>query len=205
MSFPVNGVLDSFTRADVTNSLGANWTGVIRAAWGSHGILSNQAYPAGNYRSTYWSASQFGPDCEVYATLPVIGNVGANPYSELWARLQNPGNDGTRNGYFLRLTLSSAYIGKNVAGAETILGGSIATPVSGDKWGLEIIGTTINAYRDSGSGWSLISTKTDSSVSGAGYIGFDNGNDTSARFDEFGGGTIGAVAGDPGRMRMGMG
>ena len=108
----------------------------------------------------------------------------------LYARLQNPGNSSTFNCYWVEIDGSNCYLAKNVAGSATTLQTFGVTFASGDSAGLEVIGNQIKVYRKpSGGSWGQIgTTTTDSSVTGAGYIGVQFFNDPTGRIDNFGGG-----------------
>lgn len=191
--FPSTGLLDTFDRADAAGSLGSRWSSPFEPTFGSLGILSNKCYPATGFKDNYWTGA-FDADQEVHVTLSTLPSA-VGPI-RIYARQQNH-NGGSRNAYYIETQYDGAgWIGKVVAGAASGLGsgwgaGSVA---AGDKIALRCIGTRITAYKFSGGAWSVLESLTDSSVTGSGTIGLQVRDDTTARFDDFGGGSVGAGA-----------
>ena len=204
MAFPTTGILDDFNRAD-ENPLdgGGNWGD--RVANNDLQLLSNQAAgtAANVLNSRYWAASTFGPDCEVYYSVPVI-NV-APDYLRLWLRIQNPGA-ANETGYMMQWLNSSAgcTIFKETAREAYTQLATLSTPrfAANDQIGMEAIGTTITVYQN---GTSVLST-TDATTTGAGYIAIGC-RSTVFRLDDFGGGTsVTAAASKPkSLLTMGVG
>lgn len=202
MAFPVNGILDNFNRANSASTVGSNWTAFIATGGssGNEGILSNQLYnPHGgfsNYTAMYWNPSTFGPDCEVYITIPTIYTYNGQDNFNLYLRLQNIISLGNYNGYSLKVLDSNGGFSVNRVdgGISTQLGSVITQNIaSGDKIGMSMIGNTLTVYHDSGSGWTVIATRTDTTYPNAGYIGwYIPGNMQDGRFDDFGGGSMSA-------------
>jgi len=193
MAFPVTSLIDDFNRANAA-SLGAGWSDMPSPGLPTHEIVSNQAAPpAGgfscNYRTTIVAADQ-----EVWATFPVIPSLGAG---RLLGRIQNP-NTGSESAYYITIFDSQDwYLEKSVAsglGSAVTLQtlGSAGDFQAGWKVGMSIVGTTIKCYKNTGGGWAQVGTdQTDSSVTGAGYIGFETANNTNTRWEDFGGGASG--------------
>lgn len=184
-AFPVNGILDNFNRAD--GALGANWGGKLFSGdSGGCTVVSNQASCTAS-QSDYWSASTFGPDCEVYATLPST----AGPFGGIFARAINPGT-GTFCAYevYIYQPGSVLQVYRIDNGTYNQLGADIAQTISnGDSAGIEIIGSTITVYYKVGAGaWASVGSRTDATYSGAGYIGIE-GDGGTFPFENFGGGT----------------
>lgn len=193
MAFPTTSILDDFTRAN-SGSLGANWTdafeGSPTSGWQ---IISNQAAQDDTafFESSYWSASTFGPNLEAYCTLRY--NITTTTRLEVWGRITSPG--ASNNAYIFRLGRSADATAfgweKNVAGVNSAIGADIvhAAGATGDRVGIELNGTSLQAYYDTGSGWTALgSGYTDSSLTGAGNIGM-RGRSTAV-IDDFGGGNI---------------
>ena len=168
MAFPATSLLDDFNRADNAN-LGANWNENIYAGTPTHGVTSNQAKPAATFKSNYW-ASQFGADQESWATLVALPTSGSGGVARLFVRLQSPG--GGESAYHITVVSSGDYyLEKDVAGTITTLQtlGGVGTFQAGWKLGLNVTGSTIKCYQDTGTGWAQVGTdQTDSAVSGAG-------------------------------------
>lgn len=190
-------ILDTFARADAT-TLGANWSLLTNFNFGGSdlGISSNQAYNpnAGTYISMYWNPATFGPDCECYLTLTTVSADNVS----LYVRTQQPGFN-TVDGYILTAdrTANEFSIRRVDNGTETVLGTPVGQAVAnGNKILFEAIGSTLTGYIDTGSGWVSVISRTDATYSAAGGVAFyGGGNDTTWRYDDFGGGTLGAATG----------
>ena len=202
MTFPTTGVLDNFNRTDALLTDSGNWDYHDSSAMNSGvqgKVLSNVVGPSDMaFWTSYWSAASYGPDAEVFATLATLSNNGS-PHL-LGLRITNPGTGGAggTNGnnyraYFTpQVTSHELTYVRYDAGVETQLG-STETPgnlAAGAQIGLQIIGSTLQAYADTGSGWTTYGTsRTDGTYTGAGYVGTGCGDDTG-RLDDFGGGTV---------------
>ncbi|HEU5004945.1 MAG TPA: hypothetical protein VFT49_02540 [Candidatus Saccharimonadales bacterium] len=183
--FPQNGVIDNFNRTN-NASLGANWAGPIDpSASNTWQVNSNQAldnhFGSGtdNYRTNISAANT-----EAYFTIEV-----PNEYL-VWARIKNP-NTSNFSGYSLDWE-SGSFLGilKTVNGTTTVLAtGTAATQIAGNRMGISVVGSTITAYIDTGSGWVQAAQATDSSVVGVGTIGISAVSQND-RIDDFGGGAV---------------
>ena len=194
MPFPSTSVLDSFTRAD--GAPGANWSTPITVGWLPMTIVSNALSEdsAGfGFDSHYWSASTFGPDCEAYAKIATKGSNNAM----VMARIQSP-NSVDVDAYVVRADSFDTKIRKLVNDVYSDLGAAIATVIpAGDSFGISCVGTTIEAWHKPAAGpWTLLGSRTDSDISGAGFIGLHTDSTNKGwSFDDFGGGSI--MAGGP--------
>jgi hypothetical protein len=196
-----SALLDDFTGADET-PIATNWSGPIYSGTGEMRRLSNQlaGQAAAAHSTGYYDIATFGPDCEVYGTYAAFLNN--NNYINLYARIANP-NSGSLNGYQLEVLYLSGSadtwkLSSIVAGTVTQLGATMTQDVTaGDSCLLECIGDQISAYyKSGGGGWTLIGTRTDSSVTAAGYLGAALfGNTPSMRLDDFSGGTLTSTPG----------
>lgn len=209
MAFPTLGILDDFNRAD-EDPLALGWAGPIFSGERQLRISSNQAAPhsVDLYGNSYWNSSAIGPDIECYCTL-----------SSSWAASD-------RIIFYFRSTVGASVSGyrvafRNIAGdhlvfiermdanVNTTLGATIDpadTFASGDKFGAEMIGNTINAYYKQGAGaWTSLGSRTDSTYTGTGYIGVALTTAGSLRVDDVGGGTIGGVVGTPNLLTVSSG
>lgn len=180
-------VLDDFNRSNTGPPPSTLWDGPVASGEGGLKVVSNALAPnaSGSPCSSYWKTA-FGAPCEVYAT--ISNNAGE---FELYCRLSNA-KTSTPSAYCVYISPpNSVIIYKIVNGTYTDLGAAIEGAISnGTKIGLSAIGTTITLWRDTGSGWSSVTTRTDSSITGGGYIGaliYSAGG--TARLDDFGGGT----------------
>ena len=150
---------------------------------------------AGN-GSAYWSAATFGPDAEVYLTIPIAG------VTQIGLRMTNNGTSSAPNldGYIFQLNTGGGFcqIRKVVNNVYTNLGGPATPPTmaNGDLLGFSSVGSTLTGYyQAAGSGvWQNLIQVTDTTYSVAGNIGFTLSN-TTMRVKSFGGGTV--VSGSP--------
>lgn len=194
MPFPTTAILDGFTRANSTTTIGSNWTPLESGATKDRGINSNQAYdPDAVYSWIYWNVAQYGPNCEGYLTVATWSTQ--DDTHTVMIRLKDMTQDAyTFDGYQLKAyifgadTLALTRIDNSVS---TQLGSSISTTLAaGHKVGISAVGSTLTAYQDSGSGWVEMGSRTDATYAAAGYLGFYTPGDTTWRHDDFGGGTI---------------
>jgi hypothetical protein len=183
-SFPTTPILDNFNRAGP--AAGSTWSTMFSGE-SLFSLLNSQAVAAGGtYAAGAWNAGTFGPNVEVYATMN--SDVGLN----LFARVANPGATGI-SGYTIEFhpNLSAVYVYRITGGAYSgILGGAISTTFArGARVGMQVTGTTISAWIDTGTGWKLVGSRTDSTYSQAGYIGAELYGGTNRSLDDLGGGT----------------
>jgi hypothetical protein len=212
-TFPTQGVVDDFNRADSTG-LGANWsTSHFLIGSNNTDVLSNAAViPTTNnsYPIEYWNASTFGPDAECYFT--VVAYIGSSGFDCpcVLVRMANPGS-GTLDGYWFYPSLNddtSGLLERWDNGSRTTLGATFTCQkAAGDKLGAEMIGDQLVAYRwTSGGGWATLATRTDGTYTAAGFIGWMNTRRAAFAntLDDFSGGTVGAGGGpSPGAMFRG--
>lgn len=193
MAFPTTGILDNFNRAD---------EGPPPTGWRSEGLVgassglivqSNTCKDSTADGGVY--ATSYGPDSECFytwSTLPANGQS-----CRLGVRISTPG--GSTSGYELRVNRVDANPGADIlylrldSGAATQLGATIndtdGALSSGVKFGMDVSGNTITGYVNRSGSWSSYSSQSDSTYTAAGYIGM-RCSDTSALFDDFGGGTV---------------
>ena len=195
-TFPKNGVLDNFNRAD--GDAGANW--VDWTSYEQLTIYSNRVAGAGS-----WITSPGSADAEAYYTLPYApgwyddGELGLYDQVLAGVRLSNEGVNST-DGYAIFYSLSSfgtiveygIYRFDN--GTLTLLGSSYGGEhfTEGEKFGISIIGSNMLAYHKPTNGdWQLlVPTRTDSTYT-SGRIGLAVWHNADlASGDDFGGGTI---------------
>ena len=209
-AFPTTGVLDTFTGADET-PIATNWSGPIisgdlQLRRVSNQLAHNTSDTAGG--SSYYDLSTFGPNSECYITIPTFSSDdGASLHP--WLRMANPGVAGATDGYlfeqsFFPATPDRLRIKRVDNDVGTQLGGNITAGEygAGDSIGSEIIGSTLQHYRrPRGGSWGTYGTsRSDSTYSGAGYIGlsgFPATVNSTMRFDDFGGGTVVVAAMPP--------
>jgi hypothetical protein len=200
VAFPTTSVLTSFTGSDEDPlSESGNWTGPFRNGGRQCERVVNaaahSANPDDNLAATsYWQGAQFGPDVEVFATIPVVPDAAGDGVA-VWGRIHNPGNATTMEGYIGHFVNGTGWrIFKCLTGSTfTQVGSTTASPAptNGEKLGLEIIGTALKLYHFTAGSWVERVSGTDSSITGSGYIGIEFAIDSAnERLDDFGGGAF---------------
>jgi hypothetical protein len=192
MSFPTTPVLDNFNRANENPlSGGGNWSG---SPWDSGTatlpkLQSNAVEDAtASYIASSWWTAISAADVEVYVDM--LGVTSA--YNVLvGCRItgSNPTANCYRGGYFPGIP--AMRIHKLISGAVTQVQ-SLSPPVFsvGDSVGLSVIGTTLTLHYQHSAVWTDMTPITDSSVTGAGFIGLSvyHNLTTGTTADNFGGG-----------------
>ena len=198
MAFPTTSVIDDFDRGD-SATLGANWTEGDIEPDGPGGtnlqIVSNKCDNIGFLSASgRWNVETFGPNCEVFAT--VDRTPGVDDRYFLHARIVQPGTS-TFDGYSLCLKNISSVLNFILVrwdnGSRTDIATQAVTFNTGDKMGLEIIGSALKGYRYNGSTWSEEISQTDTNHGAAGYIGVGDSlivSDYGILYNDFGGGTV---------------
>lgn len=191
-SFPFNGIIDNFDRANEGPPLSASWTDTIVVGEGGFKVNFDVAQgDTGGFNSTYRNTAVYGPDVEAYLTLP------ASSQADVYLRIVAEGTAGV-DGYSIDAneTTDLFRVFRIDDGVYTQLGADISTTIGiGDSFGATIIGTTITVYHCglgmgcgvSEAGWTVIDTRTDATYSAAGRIGI--GVSGSGIVDDFGGGS----------------
>lgn len=207
MAFPLTPILDDFNRSNTGPPPSSSWSGPVFSGDGQLKVVSNQlSVNASGFSDNYWN-TLVGPDCEVYATIVTIAGSGT-PTFYLDARITSPNAAGV-SGYELDWAettgaTDSLFLYRFDSGVYTQLGASVSQEVaSGDSLGMSVIGSTITGYYKSGAGaWTSFGARTDSTYTGIGYISIGSDN-TTHKFDNFGGGTIGSSPPQP-QVRLPM-
>lgn len=205
MAFPTTNLLDDFNRSDQGPPPSSNWTAAGAADVNKLCVVSNQCKDNGslftvNENGGFWN-TQFGPNQEIYVTIPTLMDNFKNVYLMLRAKdlAVNPG-DQTWDGYMVQFFRFDGSVGlqiditrvDNNAGT-TLNGGAQNDPVGGSiaagiQFGASIIGSVVTAYVNRGSGWyTALTGSSDSTYSAAGYIGYCS-DSTTTRMDDFSGG-----------------
>mgnify|MGYP002786934899 CR=1 FL=1 len=201
VAFPTTGVLDNFNRANAGPPLSANWTNdPAGLSVAGHQVVSNQASGDG---WSAWSAQSF-QNCEAFTTF----TGGSGTTIGLFARLAPTG--ASADFYTVEWGASGLAIERIIdaygAGSGTLATSAIPGPSAGQKIGMRVTGTgasvLIEVFLDTGSGWSLALSATDTAgnrITQAGFIGVLTGG--TITFDDFGGGNVSSgprVFGGPG-------
>jgi hypothetical protein len=181
-------ILDTFNRANENPlSFGGRWgNGILGSSERSLRVTSNQCLSTQNTTATGWWKTQLGADQEAYATIATL--PGNNNAVRLYVRLQTPGSAAV-DGYML---LYSQLSGTDQITIHRITNGTL-TQVStanreiaaGNRLLLRAKGTALEAWVRSGSAWSRVSRVTDSTYTGAGFVGLGIRGKTG-RVDDFG-------------------
>jgi acid phosphatase type 7 len=189
LPFPRTAVLDGFARP--AGALGSNWQSPALADSGTVAIQASGATASSSAAgSASWKLGSFAADQEAYLTVPVLPKAGA--FLQLAGRLSTLATSNI-SCYFLRVTPSTSTwdLRKKVNGSASTSIKTFSAPfAAGDAFGLQIIGSTLSAYRKASSGsWAAVGSTSDAAISGGGYVSFTLG-DTTARGGAFGGGSI---------------
>lgn len=176
-AFPTTGILDNFNRADESPPM----TGYESYSTG-FGVTSNQCANTGSGGSAFWAAL-YGSDVEAYYTLLTAG-------SAVFIFLRYNSTPG--NGYLIRYSVGSGIIkmDRRDAFVDTLIGsGSAYTPAVNDKIGFRAVGSTLTAWKNTGSGWSADITVTDSTYTNNNDLMFYSGT-VPMVIDDFSGGKV---------------
>lgn len=142
----------------------SDWTGLGGSLTASGGQGAGATAAADNI--SYLTGGSYGPD--IFFGLTIATVPGDNEYVLLFARL----NSATLSGYFVSIVKSSGtdtmYIRRITGGVPTTLNSWSQEVASGNRIGIDCTGTTISAYVDTGSGWTLVGSVTDGTYTAAG-------------------------------------
>lgn len=195
MAFPTTDIITNFPGADEDPlSEGGAWqNNGMQPSTPRVRLVSNEAdtqAAGGDCQSVY--NTSFAADQEVFATISEVPSAGQG--IAVWGRIVDQNTSGV-DAYLCYYDSGNFGLAKCVNGTVSGIGTATSkTPSIGHKIGLSMSGTTIEAWYYNGSSWSLDQSLTDSSVTGAGYLGIELNQ--GGRFDDFGGGAI-VVAASP--------
>jgi Bacterial Ig-like domain (group 3) len=187
-TFPTTSVLDTFSLS--AGPLSGNWQSPALQDASTVSIASSgQTVSSGGAASAIWKATTFGANQEAYMTVPVLPAAG--DFCQVSGRISSL-TGSTVSMYFLRVTPSKNLWDlrkKLKGGASTSMGTFTAPFAAGDSAGLQLDGSTITAWHESGTGsWTSVGSVTDTSITAGGYVSFTLG-DATMRGGAFGGGT----------------
>lgn len=186
--FPTPAVIDDFNRAN--GALGANW-----GRWWNGdqdmSILSNQCRTATNdFSDNYYNVATY-QNVDIAITIATLPATNGLVY--MGARMQSPGVAGM-DCYQLVYTNAATdtiRLDRVINSVETALNTWNQTLSAGNGLGMRISGTgatvTIDIYVNTGAGWTLVQTQTDTNaarITAAGNTGIGI-TDTTARLDNF--------------------
>lgn len=185
MAFPSTPILETFTGANGTTPPSAALLNDYFIPDQGIAIQSNQGTgETASFGNSAYTPSAYGPAMETYVTVGTLPGAG-----EYLGVLGRGGTGATLDSYDFYMVDTSAEFYREDDGVPTQLGASESVSwVAGDGIGILINGSTITGYRRSGGTWSIVSTRTDSTYTAAGYCILYIDGDT-ARVDNFGGGT----------------
>jgi len=175
-------LLDDFNRSNETPLSGVRlWTS--RGVGNQLAVNANQCAASNTaLNSDYYSASSFGPDCEVYVTVATLGPSG--DYLRLYLRLANPGSS-TETGYMMQWANDAngcRIFSETARETFTLLAqAASATFSAGDEIAFAASGSTLTVFQNG----VAVLTVADSTFSAAGFLalGIDN---LTMRLDDFG-------------------
>jgi len=186
--FPTTPVLDDF-------NTGATQNLTARSGWGATAMLGLTTYATdsvptkatssstgGNFWGTSWA------DHEAW-----MGIVSYNPALETFSLCARITDTSTGTYYAVNMSNSATtdfQIVKVISGARTAIGVLNSQTVgAGDSVGMSVIGTQITSYYKASAGsWTQMDTVSDSSITGAGFIGWRAHQAVLQEIDQFGGG-----------------
>ncbi len=190
--FPTTGLLDDFNRTDEGPPPSADWANDCQND-DSNGcnVFGNELVRDAGGGTARWTDSTFGPDTEVFVTISSIPGTFAKV--KLYARIDGSQN----NSYYLQVENKNASQGhlffyKWTSGTtrteiSSLLNNNSVHHDEGDIWGFEVIGSTLTAYKDAGSGFVQIHQTTDTDITAAGNICL---SPITVELDDFSGGTV---------------
>jgi hypothetical protein len=190
-AFPSVGVIDTFNRADVGPPPSASWSTDIRGqAKPGMRVVSNQlAASAGGPAecSTWWNATSFGADEDVFITQKVGGDF---TNFQLWGRATNAGASGV-TAYVLNLFHGGFNFQRYESSAYTALTGTI-THVLDVDWGVgfRIRGTELTCWVKPPAGsWTVLARQHDAKLATGTRTGIAL-YDSNLTYDDYGAGTL---------------
>jgi hypothetical protein len=196
VAFPTTSVLDTFDRADVGPPPSASWSADTVTGPSGLKVVGNLVAVSQANGFDYWNVATYGPDSEVF--LDVTTKPGNGNYFAVYLRFDPVGHNGYEAELDVAAGTDTTGIWREDNAVFTQLGASISQEfAAGDALGLEMVGSTLQAYRRSSGVWSALgTTRTDATYAVAGRLAAQFG-DTIARGNDFGGGT---QAGGPGYL-----
>lgn len=196
MAFPTNDtLLDDYNRAN--GGVGANYTNLLNTLVVSSNQLAGGTAAAANIGM--WDVSTFGQNWEIRKTLVTLQDAASMGLFGGITTLDIATFDGYYAEYLFVPGGGNDTIGiyRVDNGVPTLLGSLITLECSaGHKLGMARVGNVIFVYKDTGSGYSDVSSggRTDTTYMAAGYVGVIM-EGTTVRADDLFGGT--AIAGNP--------
>ena len=158
----------------------ADWTSLAGTLTSSSG---QGAGTAATDNLAVSNAASYGPDIFVGITVSTLV-ANDNEYILLGLRITNVP---TTNGYYVSYVRQSGtdtmYLRRSSGGTPTTIGSWAQEVAAGNRIGISAVGSTITAYIDTGSGWTVVGSVTDANFNTAGALLLDIYN-TTARVDD---------------------
>jgi Bacterial Ig-like domain (group 3) len=186
-TFPTTSVLDTFSQSP--GPLSSSWQSPALQDAGQVSVASSgQTVSSGGAASAAWKATSFGANQQAYLTVPVLPAAG--DFFQVGGRVSSLTGSSVSL-YFLRVTPS-----KNLWDLRKKLNGAASTSMvtftapfaAGDSAGLQLNGSTIAAWHQTGTGsWTSVGSVINTSITAGGYVMFTLG-DKTMRGGAFGGG-----------------
>jgi hypothetical protein len=204
VSFPTTPILDTFPYATGDLNSSGSWIGPVAGTSANlrvGDLAPNSINATAAACSDYYSVAQYGPNCESYIDIPVVAPTGTDSI-RVWARMQNPLNAATFKAYDVSLTAAGTWtIVKTINGTRTTIATFTQAIAAGDKFGIQVIGTTVSAwwYNNNDTIWHLVGAVENNEVVGVGYLGVRIFN-VGWQLDNFGGGSAAEVGGPVSRL-----
>lgn len=132
----------------------------------------------------------FGPDVEVYVTVPTIALSPSGSMS-IWCRIISP-NSASISGYSASINVGTSVwkLNRLDNNTATQIATGALTPAAGDAFGISIIGTLLQFwYKVAAGTWTMLGSVEDSTYKAPGVVGMIL-PDATVRADDFGGGTL---------------
>jgi len=206
MPFPSTSILETFTDTDGVDLTvhSSNWS-ILGASLGitDGEIQGNAGTESTGDSANYWNVANFGPDCEVYATISTKPADDRSSY--LGLRMKD--ETASFGGYAVGL---NAFAGTDTFGiyridnaVATLLGSAVNQEITnGDACGLQARSGTLELfYKATGGNWTSLTIQADSTYPNAGKIAVIWLTNT-VRLDDFGGGSIPEMSPYMRRIRM---
>ena len=196
MSFPINGILDNFNRANENPLNSTNWGEPFSPAADSLQIVTNQVTTqvgTSGYCENYWKTT-FGPGIECYFLISTIQTT-----NDIYIDVIIPSkiSSSTPSGYNINVSKQAGTdvitLARQDNGVFTTLGTFNQEVSSADSIGISFIAGVLTGYYKSGAGaWASLGSANDSTYSGTFYLCFGSDNELGGLsiFDNFGGGGI---------------
>jgi len=192
-SFPTTGILDAFNRADENPLANGTWA-VLKTGVPALKLVSSAIQPSAQFGAgSYWTPSSFGPNAELYATVPTFDTI--SDLIDLALRTSGAGgisiSDYEAN-FERRASGVRVSIFKRVANTTTLLTALVEIPswALGDGIGFSARDARLTAWVRLSGVWQAVVSVHDSTLTAAGHSAIRIYTSAgSTILDDVGGGT----------------